>query len=200
MIDLSEEPLNENVKVTAEYHKRMAPMKQWLEMEVGITGGEEDGVDNTGVESAALYTQPEDIWEIHQTLAAISPYFSIAAAFGNVHGVYQVGNVKLHPELLGKHNHYVADKLSSSDKKPVFFVFHGGSGSSVEDFQTAISFGVVKVNIDTDTQWAYTIGHRDYFGEKAEYLKAQVGNPEGPGKPNKKFYDVSTGPILFDSS
>ena len=147
MIDLSEEPLEENIHLTAEYHKRMAPMKQWLEMEVGITGGEEDGVDNSGVESSSLYTQPEDILAIHNALVAISPYFSIAAAFGNVHGVYQVGNVKLHPELLLKHNKYVAQQIGSSDEKPVFFVFHGGSGSSKEEFQAAISYGVVKVNI-----------------------------------------------------
>jgi fructose-bisphosphate aldolase class II len=189
MIDLSEEPLEENIHHTAAYHKRMAPMKQWLEMEVGITGGEEDGVDNSGVESSALYTQPEDILQIQKTLSAISPYFSIAAAFGNVHGVYQPGNVKLHPELLGKHNEFVAKELGTEDNKPVFFVFHGGSGSTKEDFQTAISFGVIKVNLDTDLQWAYTLGHRDYFGEKVEYLKTQVGNPEGASKPNKKYYD-----------
>jgi len=189
MIDLSEESLEENIDLTAKYHKRMAPMKQWLEMEVGITGGEEDGVDNSGVESSALYTQPEDILAIHHALSAVSPYFSIAAAFGNVHGVYQVGNVRLHPELLQKHNEFVAKEIKSEDKKPVFFVFHGGSGSSKQEFQTAISYGVVKVNLDTDTQWAYTTGHRDYFAEKTDYLKNQVGNPEGPSKPNKKHYD-----------
>lgn len=191
MIDLSEESLEENIATTAAYAKRMAPMKQWLEMEVGITGGEEDGVDNSGIESSALYTQPEDIWAIHEALSAISPYFSIAAAFGNVHGVYKPGNVKLHPELLGKHNEFVAQKLGGEDKKPVFFVFHGGSGSTKEEFQKGISHGVVKVNLDTDLQWAYMIGHRDYFGQKAEYLKSQVGNPDGPGLPNKKYYDVS---------
>jgi fructose-bisphosphate aldolase class II len=189
MIDLSEDPVDYNISTTAKYLQRAAPWKQWLEMEIGITGGEEDGVNNEDVDNNSLYTQPEDIWNIYQTLSPISPYFSIAAGFGNVHGVYQPGNVKLQPDLLAKHQKFVAEKLKSDDKKPVFFVFHGGSGSSVDDFRTAIGHGVVKVNLDTDLQWAYLSGHRDYITKNIEYLKTQVGNPDGPGKPNKKYYD-----------
>jgi len=189
MIDLSEESVDYNIQTTAKYLARAAPWKQWLEMEIGITGGEEDGVNNEDVDNNSLYTQPEDIWNIYQTLSPISPYFSIAAGFGNVHGVYQPGNVKLQPNLLGKHQEFVASKLQNKDPKPVFFVFHGGSGSSVEEFQTAIGHGVVKVNLDTDLQWAYLIGHRDYITKNIEYLKTQVGNPDGPTKPNKKYYD-----------
>ncbi|SPQ24999.1 b22cf2b2-2726-40ff-a18e-9f7ceaa31ea0 [Thermothielavioides terrestris] len=187
MIDL--EPVDENISTCVSYLKRMAPMKQWLEMEIGITGGEEDGVDNSGVDNAALYTQPEDIWKIEQAFRPISPYFSIAAGFGNVHGVYAPGNVRLHPELLGKHQAYVSEKLGGKDKKPVFFVFHGGSGSSKQEYLEAISHGVVKVNVDTDLQWAYLTGIRDYITKNIDYLKTQVGNPEGPNKPNKKKYD-----------
>ncbi|KAL2265930.1 hypothetical protein VTJ83DRAFT_5282 [Remersonia thermophila] len=187
MIDL--ESVDENINTCVEYLKRMAPMKQWLEMEIGITGGEEDGVDNTGVDNAALYTQPEDIWRIEQAFRPHSNYFSIAAGFGNVHGVYAPGNVRLHPELLGKHQKYVSEQLGGKDEKPVFFVFHGGSGSSKEEYRIAISHGVVKVNVDTDLQWAYTTGIRDYITKNIDYLKAQVGNPEGPNKPNKKKYD-----------
>ncbi|SPN97754.1 probable Fructose-bisphosphate aldolase [Cephalotrichum gorgonifer] len=189
MIDLSEEEVQWNIDTTAKYLKRAAPMKQWLEMEIGITGGEEDGVDNSDVDNSSLYTQPEDIWNVHSTLAAISPYFSIAAGFGNVHGVYKPGNVKLHPELLGKHQAYLKEKLNSQDDKPTFFVFHGGSGSAPSEFQTAISHGVVKVNLDTDLQWAYLSGVRNYITKNIEYLKTQVGNPEGEDKPNKKKYD-----------
>jgi len=189
MLDLSEEEVDYNIKTCAEYLKRMAPMKQWLEMEIGITGGEEDGQNNEDVDNNALYTQPEDIYKVYSTLSAISPYFSIAAAFGNVHGVYHPGNVRLHPELLGKHQEHVAKEISSKTDKPVFFVFHGGSGSTKDEFKTAISHGVVKVNLDTDLQWAYLTGIRDYMGSKADYLKAQVGNPEGEQKPNKKYYD-----------
>ncbi|KAK1769043.1 fructose-bisphosphate aldolase 1 [Phialemonium atrogriseum] len=189
MIDLSEESVEENIETTAKYLKRAAPMKQWLEMEIGITGGEEDGVNNEDVDNNSLYTQPEDIWAIYERLSKESPYFSIAAGFGNVHGVYKPGNVKLHPELLGKHQAFVREKLGSKDDKPVFFVFHGGSGSSVDEFRTAISFGVIKVNLDTDLQWAYTVGIRDYMTANIDYLKTQVGNPEGADKPNKKKYD-----------
>ncbi|KEZ40723.1 hypothetical protein SAPIO_CDS8665 [Scedosporium apiospermum] len=189
MIDLSEEPVDWNIETTAKYLKRAAPMKQWLEMEIGITGGEEDGVNNEDVDNASLYTQPEDIWKVHSTLSAISPYFSIAAGFGNVHGVYKPGNVKLHPELLGKHQAYLKQQLKTEDDKPTFFVFHGGSGSAVSEFQTAISNGVVKVNIDTDTQWAYLCGVRDFVTKNIDYLKTQIGNPEGEDKPNKKKYD-----------
>jgi len=189
MIDLSEESKDWNIATTAKYLERAAPMKQWLEMEIGITGGEEDGVNNENVDNAALYTQPEDIYEIYTTLSKISPYFSIAAGFGNVHGVYAPGNVKLHPELLNKHQNYVKEKTNSKDDKPVFLVFHGGSGSSKEEFRQAIGYGVVKVNLDTDLQWAYLTGVRDYVLNKKEYLMTQVGNPDGPNKPNKKFYD-----------
>jgi len=189
MIDLSEEPVDWNIKTTAEYLKRSAPMKLWLEMEIGITGGEEDGVNNEDVDNNSLYTQPEDIYEIYKTLSAVSPYFSIAAGFGNVHGVYKPGNVKLHPELLDKHQKYVVEKTGSKDNKPVFLVFHGGSGSTKEEFRQAISYGVVKVNLDTDLQWAYLTGVRDYVLKKKDYLATQVGNPDGADKPNKKYYD-----------
>ena len=186
MIDLSAEDVDYNVKTTAEYLKRAAPMKQFLEMEIGITGGEEDGVNNESADNNSLYTQPEDIYNIYQTLSPISPYFSIAAGFGNVHGVYKPGNVQLRPELLSKHQKHVQEKTSSKDEKPVFLVFHGGSGSSKQDYQDAISYGVVKVNLDTDLQYAYTEGIRDYMVNKKDYVSTQVGNPEGEDKPNKK--------------
>ncbi|KAH6970800.1 fructose-bisphosphate aldolase [Ilyonectria sp. MPI-CAGE-AT-0026] len=189
MIDLSEESVEWNVETTAAYLKRAAPMKQWLEMEIGITGGEEDGVNNEDVDNASLYTQPEDILNIYQTLSAISPYFSIAAGFGNVHGVYKPGNVKLHPELLGKHQAHVKAAIGSALDKPVFFVFHGGSGSSKEEYSEAISHGVVKVNMDTDMQFAYCAGIRDYMVNKKDYVTTLVGNPDGEDKPNKKFFD-----------
>lgn len=189
MIDLSEEEVKFNIDTTAKYLKRAAPMKQWLEMEIGITGGEEDGVNNESVDNNSLYTQPEDIYDIFKALSAISPNFSIAAGFGNVHGVYKPGNVKLRPELLSKHQKHVKEQIKSEDNKPVFLVFHGGSGSGKEDYQEAISYGVVKVNLDTDMQWAYTCGIRDYMKKKAEYVSTQVGNPEGDDKPNKKYYD-----------
>ncbi|KAF3159040.1 Fructose-bisphosphate aldolase 1 [Orbilia oligospora] len=189
MIDLSEEPHDQNIATTAKYLARAAPMKQWLEMEIGITGGEEDGVNNEDVDNASLYTQPEDIYNVYSALNPISPYFSIAAAFGNVHGVYKPGNVKLHPELLSKHQLYTKEKIGSSDDKPLFLVFHGGSGSTKKEFSDAISYGVVKVNLDTDLQWAYLTGIRDYVLTKQEYIKTQVGNPDGDDKPNKKYFD-----------
>ncbi len=157
--------------------------------EIGITGGEEDGVNNESVDNNSLYTQPEDIHMIYTTLKKISPYFSIAAGFGNVHGVYKPGNVRLHPELLDKHQKYVKEKEGTSSDKPVFLVFHGGSGSSKKEYTDAISYGIVKVNLDTDLQWAYLTGIRDYVINKHDYLKTQVGNPEGEDKPNKKYYD-----------
>lgn len=192
MIDLSEEPVEWNIETTAKYLKRAAPMKQWLEMEIGITGGEEDGVNNEDVDNNSLYTQPEDILNIYNTLSPISPYFSIAAGFGNVHGVYKPGNVKLHPELLGKHQAHVKEALKSDNDKPVFFVFHGGSGSSKKEYLDAIGFGVVKVNVDTDMQFAYCSGIRDYMVNKREYVNTTVGNPDGEDKPNKKYFDVSS--------
>jgi len=189
MLDLSEEPKEENIKICVEYFKKMAPLGIWLEMEIGITGGEEDGVDNTGVDNSALYTQPEDVYDVHDALIKISPNFSIAAAFGNVHGVYKPGNVKLHPELLEKHQAYTYAKLGGEEKKPLYLVFHGGSGSTKEEIKTAVNNGVVKMNVDTDTQFAYLAGIRDFVNNKKDYLKTQVGNPEGADKPNKKFYD-----------
>jgi len=189
MIDLSEEEVAWNIETTAKYLKRAAPMKQWLEMEIGITGGEEDGVNNEDVDNNSLYTQPEDIHQIYNTLKKISPYFSIAAGFGNVHGVYKPGNVKLHPELLDKHQKYVKEKESTESDKPVFLVFHGGSGSSKKEYTDAISYGVVKVNLDTDLQYAYLTGIRDYVLNKKDYLMKQVGNPDGDDKPNKKYFD-----------
>ncbi|KAI9250551.1 fructose-bisphosphate aldolase, class II [Phascolomyces articulosus] len=191
MLDLSEETKEENIEICLKYLKRMAAINCFLEMEIGITGGEEDGVNNEGVDNAALYTQPEDIWDIYKAFSEITPLFSIAAGFGNVHGVYAPGNVKLHPELLGKHQAYVREQLGDANKeeKPVFFVFHGGSGSNEDEIATAVSNGVIKMNVDTDTQWAYWVGLRQYYENKKDYLQTQVGNPDGEGKPNKKFYD-----------
>lgn len=157
--------------------------------EIGITGGEEDGVNNESVDNNSLYTQPEDILNIHKALSAVSPYFSIAAGFGNVHGVYKPGNVRLHPELLSRHQAYVQEKTGAKKDKPVFFVFHGGSGSSKNEYKEAIGYGVVKVNLDTDMQYAYLTGIRDYILNKKDYLLKPVGNPEGEDKPNKKFFD-----------
>lgn len=189
MLDLSEESKDENIKTCVKYLERMAKINCHLEMEIGITGGEEDGVDNSGVDNAALYTQPEDILEIYDAFHKITDLFSIAAGFGNVHGVYAPGNVKLHPELLGKHQAYVKEHRHTKNDKPVWFVFHGGSGSTEKEIETAVQNGVVKMNVDTDTQWAYWEGIRDFYKQKEGYLQSQVGNPEGPNKPNKKFYD-----------
>ncbi|KAH7106481.1 fructose-bisphosphate aldolase [Auriculariales sp. MPI-PUGE-AT-0066] len=189
MLDLSEDPKEHNIATCEKYFKRMAAMKQWLEMEIGITGGEEDGVDNTGVDNNSLYTQPEDVHDVFVALSKISPNFSIAAAFGNVHGVYKPGNVRLHPELLAKHQAYTASKLQNNDPKPLFLVFHGGSGSTKEEIKTAVDNGVVKMNVDTDTQFAYLSGIRDFVQKNAAYLGSQVGNPDGADKPNKKYYD-----------
>lgn len=189
MLDLSEESKEHNIATCVKYFKRMAPLGIWLEMEIGITGGEEDGVDNTGVDNNSLYTQPEDVYDIHAALSAISPNFSIAAAFGNVHGVYKPGNVRLHPELLAKHQAYARGKIGGKEDLPLFLVFHGGSGSTKEEIQTAVNNGVVKMNVDTDTQFAYLCGIRDFVLKRKDYLGSQVGNPEGADKPNKKFYD-----------
>ncbi|GLB33242.1 putative aldolase [Lyophyllum shimeji] len=189
MLDLSEEPKEQNIATCVKYFKRMAPLGLWLEMEIGITGGEEDGVDNTGIDNASLYTQSSDVWDVYEALSKISPNFSIAAAFGNVHGVYKPGNVKLHPELLAKHQIYASEKLDRKIEKPLFLVFHGGSGSTKEEIREAVRNGVVKMNVDTDTQFAYLVGIRNYIESKKDYLQAQVGNPEGADKPNKKYYD-----------
>jgi len=189
MLDLSEEPKEENIAICVKYFQRMAKINLWLEMEIGITGGEEDGVDNTGVDNNSLYTQPEDIYDVYKALSAISPLFSIAAGFGNVHGVYKPGNVKLRPELLGKHQAYTSEKLGGKVEQPLYLVFHGGSGSGKDEIKTAVDFGVVKMNVDTDTQWAYLVGIRDFVQKNHDYLQGQVGNPSGPDKPNKKYYD-----------
>ncbi|KZF21142.1 fructose-bisphosphate aldolase 1 [Xylona heveae TC161] len=189
MIDLSEENPEENIETTAKYLKRAAPWKQFIEMEIGITGGEEDGVNNEDVDNNSLYTQPEDIHNIYKALNKVSPYFTIAAAFGNVHGVYKPGNVRLHPELLSKHQKYVKEQENTKTDKPVFLVFHGGSGSSKKEYTDAISYGVVKVNLDTDLQFAYLEGIRDFVLKNKDYIQTQVGNPDGADKPNKKFFD-----------
>lgn len=191
MLDLSEEPKEENVALCRQYFERMAKIKMTLEIELGITGGEEDGVDNSEVDNASLYSTPEDIWMATKSLSEVSHRFTIAAAFGNVHGVYKPGNVKLSPEILGQAQVYVKDQLKndSNNNKPVYFVFHGGSGSSEADIKLAVSSGVVKMNIDTDTQWAYWNGVREFYQSKEAYLQSQIGNPEGADKPNKKNYD-----------
>ncbi|VDB83228.1 unnamed protein product [Peniophora sp. CBMAI 1063] len=189
MLDLSEESKEDNIATCEKYFARMAKIGLWLEMEIGITGGEEDGVDNTGVDNNSLYTQPEDVYDVHKALSKISPNFSIAAAFGNVHGVYKPGNVRLHPELLEKHQKFTKEKESSNYEQPLFLVFHGGSGSTKEEISTAVKNGVVKMNVDTDTQFAYLAGIRDFVLNKKDYLLSQVGNPDGADKPNKKFYD-----------
>lgn len=188
MIDLSEEPLEENMDISVKYFERMAKLGMTLEIELGVTGGEEDGVDNSDVDSSKLYTQPEEVAYAFERLRAVSPNFTIAAAFGNVHGVYKPGNVKLTPKILDNSQKFVQEKFGLG-KDPVNFVFHGGSGSSLEEIREAIGYGVIKMNIDTDLQYAYMEGIRDYMGDKAEYLKSQIGNPEGDDKPNKKFYD-----------
>jgi fructose-bisphosphate aldolase class II len=187
MLDLSEEPHDENVSICAKYFKRMAPMNQILEMEIGITGGVEDGVDNSGVSKDKLYSTPEDTQLVWDTLSPISEKFTIAAAFGNVHGVYKPGNVKLQPELLDSFQKSTGAKLGV--EKPFFFVFHGGSGSEKKDIDNAVSYGVVKMNVDTDTQWAYWEGLLKFYKSKEGYLQGQIGNPEGPDKPNKSYYD-----------
>ena len=189
MIDLSQEPLKENIKIAKKYLKKLDKIKITLELEVGVTGGEEDGVDNSGVENKRLYTQPEDILYTYEELLKISKRFTIAATFGNVHGVYKPGNVKLEPKILNNCQKYIEKELNLKTKKPVNFVFHGGSGSEPEKITEAIKYGVVKMNIDTDTQFAYTNGIVNYVNEKKSYLKSQIGNPEGSESPNKKYYD-----------
>ncbi len=188
MIDLSEEPLEENLATCEEYLRRMSAIDMTLEIELGITGGEEDGVDNTHVDNASLYTQPEEVCEAYERLSAISDKFTIAASFGNVHGVYKPGNVHLEPKILDNSQKYI-EKKHNTTSKPVSFVFHGGSGSSAKEIKEAISYGVVKMNIDTDTQWAFWEGTKVYIEKNQDYLQAQIGNPEGEDKPNKKYYD-----------
>ncbi len=201
MIDLSEEPLHENMEICKEYLRRMAKMDMTLEIELGITGGEEDGVDNTGVDSSKLYTQPEEVAYAYEELMKVSPQFTIAAAFGNVHGVYKPGNVKLTPVILKNSQDYVQNKYQTGHN-PIDFVFHGGSGSTLEEIREAISYGVIKMNIDTDLQFAFTEGIRDYMTSKIEYLKTQIGSPDGADVPNKKYYDprkwIREGEVTFN--
>ena len=188
MLDLSEEPLDENIETCKKYLARMAKMGITLEIELGVTGGEEDGVDNTGVDESRLYTQPEEVAKAYSELSPISPNFTVAAAFGNVHGVYKPGNVRLKPTILKDSQEYIQKKLGTGPK-PVNFVFHGGSGSSREEIREAIGYGAVKMNLDTDLQWAFWDGIRAYEAKNRDYLQGQIGNPEGPDSPNKKYYD-----------
>lgn len=188
MIDLSEEPLEENIALCKTYLQRMEKMGMTLEIELGITGGEEDGVDNSDVDVSKLYTQPEEVAYAFEELRQVSDQFTVAAAFGNVHGVYKPGNVVLTPKILKNSQEFI-EKKYNLEHNPVDFVFHGGSGSSLEEIRESIGYGVIKMNIDTDLQFAFTSGIRDYMLDKQEYLKTQIGNPEGPEVPNKKFYD-----------
>jgi fructose-bisphosphate aldolase class II len=188
MLDLSEESLKENIEISKRYLDRMSKMGMTLEIELGVTGGEEDGVDNSDVDSAKLYTQPEDVAYAYEELLKVSDRFTIAASFGNVHGVYKPGNVKLQPIILNNSQKFIQEKYHTADR-PVNFVFHGGSGSSHNEIREAIGYGVVKMNIDTDTQWATWVGVMDYYKKYEGYLQGQIGNPEGEDKPNKKYYD-----------
>jgi fructose-bisphosphate aldolase class II len=188
MLDLSEEPIEENIGICKQYLERMSHMGMTLEIELGVTGGEEDGVDNTGIDSSKLYTQPEHVGYAYEELMKVSHRFTVAAAFGNVHGVYKPGNVNLHPIILNNSQKYIQEKFGTAEK-PVNFVFHGGSGSSREEIREAISYGVIKMNIDTDTQWAFWEGIHKYYIKYKDYLQQQIGNPEGDDKPNKKYYD-----------
>ena len=202
MIDLSEEPIEENIEISKKYLERMSKIGMTLEIELGITGGEEDGVDNSDVDSSKLYTQPEEVAYAYEELSKISDKFTIAAAFGNVHGVYKPGNVKLTPKILKNSQQYVQNKYNTG-VNPVDFVFHGGSGSTLEEIREAISYGVIKMNIDTDLQFAFTEGVRDYITSNIDYLKTQIGNPEGEEAPNKKYYDprkwLREGEITFNN-
>ncbi len=189
MLDLSEETLEENIEISSKYLARMDKMGMTLEIELGITGGEEDGVDNSDVDHSLLYTQPEHVYYAYTELSKVSPNFTIAASFGNVHGVYKPGNVKLKPSILGESQKYIVAKDSLSIAQPVNFVFHGGSGSSLSEIREAIGYGVIKMNIDTDTQWAAWDGVRQFEAQYHAYLQGQIGNPEGDDKPNKKYYD-----------
>lgn len=200
MLDLSEETLEENMEISKRYLERMSKIGMTLEVELGITGGEEDGVDNTSVDNSLLYTQPDEVAYVYEQLKSVSDNFWIAAAFGNVHGVYKPGNVVLTPKILDNSQKFIEEKFGTA-KNPVDFVFHGGSGSSLEEIREAIGYGVIKMNIDTDLQFAFMEGVRKYFDAKKDYLQSQIGNPEGDDKPNKKFYDprvwVREGEISF---
>ena len=188
MLDLSEEPLEENIAICKAYLERMSKIGMNIEIELGVTGGEEDGVDNTNIDNSLLYTQPEDVAFAYEELSLVSPNFTIAASFGNVHGVYKPGNVQLTPKILDNSQKYIEEKFNTQ-QKPVNFVFHGGSGSAPQEISEAISYGVIKMNIDTDTQWATWEGTKNYVQKYHDYLQAQIGNPEGADKPNKKYYD-----------
>ncbi|MCK5907017.1 MAG: class II fructose-bisphosphate aldolase, partial [Flavobacteriales bacterium] len=188
MIDLSEEPIEENIALCKTYLERMSKMGMTLEIELGITGGEEDGVDNSDVDESKLYTQPEEVAYAYEELLKVSPNFTIAASFGNVHGVYKPGNVKLTPKILDNSQKFI-EKKYGVEANTVDFVFHGGSGSTVEEIREAIGYGVIKMNIDTDMQYAMMSGVRDYFDEKKEYIQSQIGSPDGAESPNKKYYD-----------
>jgi len=190
MLDLSEESLEENIGICKDYMEKFAKIDILLEFELGVTGGEEDGVDNTDVDSARLYTQPEEVFYAYEQLSQVpNAAFTCAASFGNVHGVYAPGNVELRPEILHNTQKYISEKLGDGEDKPMLFVFHGGSGSDVSDIKYAIEAGVIKMNIDTDTQWAYWDGVREYEAKHHDYLQGQIGNPDGDDKPNKKYYD-----------
>ena len=188
MLDLSEEPLHENIEICKKYLARMSKLGMTLEIELGCTGGEEDGVDNSGMDNSLLYTQPADVSYAYEELSKVSPNFTIAASFGNVHGVYKPGNVKLTPKILDNSQKYISKKHGLGEK-PINFVFHGGSGSSLEEIREAISYGVIKMNIDTDTQWATWEGVLAFYKKNEAYLQGQIGNPDGADKPNKKYYD-----------
>lgn len=202
MLDLSEEPMEENIDICKKYLERMSKMGMTLEIELGITGGEEDGVDNSGVDHSELYSTPEDVDYAYTELSKVSPRFTVAAAFGNVHGVYKPGNVKLTPTILRDSQDYI-QKKHNTDKNPVDFVFHGGSGSTPEEIKEAIGYGVIKMNIDTDLQFAFTEGIRDYMVDNIDYLKTQIGNPTGADSPNKKYYDprkwIREGEMTFNT-
>ena len=189
MLDLSEEPLEENIEICVEYFKKMNALDMMLEIELGITGGEEDGIDNSDVDNALLYTQPEEVCYAYEELSKVGSNFTIAASFGNVHGVYKPGNVQLSPKILNNSQKFIQEKLGTSSAQPVDFVFHGGSGSLLEEIREAITYGVIKMNIDTDTQWATWDGVRAYEAKYHGYLQGQIGNPEGADKPNKNYYD-----------
>jgi len=188
MLDLSEESLQENVGTCKAYFERMNKIGMSIEIELGCTGGEEDGVDNTDMDNSLLYTQPEDVAHAYKELSEVSPHFTIAASFGNVHGVYKPGNVSLTPKILDNSQKYIQEKFNTAEK-PVNFVFHGGSGSAPSEIEEAIGYGVIKMNIDTDTQWATWIGVKEYYEKNKDYLQGQIGNPDGEDKPNKKYYD-----------
>ena len=200
MLDLSEEPLEENMEISKKYLERMSKVGMTLEVELGITGGEEDGVDNSGVDNSLLYTQPEEVAYVYEQLNSVSDNFWVAAAFGNVHGVYKPGNVVLTPKILDNSQKFIEEKFGTG-KNPVDFVFHGGSGSTLEEIREAIGYGVIKMNIDTDLQFAFMEGVRKYFDAKKDYLQSQIGNPDGDDKPNKKMYDprvwVREGEVTF---